>query len=422
MNDSKKRRSRKRASNLILPRPAKLIKAADIWPPVTEAELKFCEVPEVPRAIYRVPGDSAWFRGSKDAHRYYERSQRTLDQNAVLLNNRHFNTAGNTVLVAGSTQWQFIFGRDSQGGSGGGNGAGGPGTPDTQDGVEVQVDIKEHPLFKDLELPNLERKKTARTEVVGVRLTGLDKTGTRSDWARKDSIKQYIKRVAGAVAADPSLAPPEDSEYLVPGEIFLARRDNRYWTYDETRQPIIEAAAYLLADISGSMSARMKQLLFLFDWCCVTFLSMHYQGIKIVILGHTSGEPIQFATWEDLVKDKTSGGTVISPSLKWIREHARQNNPPAKVNCYLIQGGDGDNDRDDLEPSRLAYSDLLRDGFNHIIWEETDDGRIDSDHTRLMKDLAASHPRMIHVGKVYDEASVYNEFRLAYKKRGTKVA
>jgi uncharacterized sporulation protein YeaH/YhbH (DUF444 family) len=412
-----------RGAKLITPRRVQLIKAAEIWPPVSEDELKFCSVPPVPRGLYRVPGDSAWFRGSKDAHRFYERSRRENDTGQLILNNRHFDTAGNTVLVTGSTQWQFVFGRDNKGGGGGDGKAGGP---DGQEGVDVEVDIKDHPIFKDLELPNLERKKTARTEVVGVRLAGLDKTGTRSDWARKDSVKQYIRRVAGAVAADPSLAPDEDSDYLVPTELFLTRRDNRFWTYDETRQPIIEATAYLLTDKSGSMTERMFDFIYRFDWCAVTFLGMNYKGIKIVILGHTSGTPIEFADWSAMVKDKTSGGTVISPSIRWIRDHARQNNPAGKVNCYLIQGGDGDNFGADREASRIAYLDLINDGFNHIVWEETLEGnpsaQADSEHTRLMKQLANAHPSTIHVGKLSDLQSVVTEFRLAYKKRGSRLA
>jgi uncharacterized sporulation protein YeaH/YhbH (DUF444 family) len=419
-----------RGTKLITPRPARLITAAEIWPPVTEAELNFCEVPPVPRGIYRVPGDSAWFRGTKDAHRFYERSRREIDAAGSILNNRHFNTGGNTVMVTGSTQWQFIFGRDQKGGGGGKGGPGGGDSENSNDGVEVEVDIKEHPVFKDLELPNLERKKTARTEVVGVRLAGLDKTGTRSDWARKDSLKQYIKRVSGAVSADPSLAPAEDSDYLVPTEMFLTRRDNRFWTYDETRQPIIEATAYLLTDKSGSITQHMFDMIYLFDWCAVTFLRMNYPGIKIVILGHTHQEPIEFPDWEAMVTDKTTGGTVISPSLRWIRDHARQNNPANKVNCYLIQGGDGDNTASDNEPSRQAYLDLLADGFNHIVWEETGKAdqqfppgfaRRESDHTILMRQLAAAHPRMFHVGKIVDRESVFKEFRLAYKRRGGKV-
>jgi uncharacterized sporulation protein YeaH/YhbH (DUF444 family) len=426
MNDTKSEKPRSnQGGKLMTPRRQGLIKAAEIWPPVSEGELKFCEVPPVPRGIYRVPGDSAWFRGSKDAHRFYERSRRENDNTQLILNNRHFDTTGNTVLVTGSTQWRFVFGRDNKGSGGGGGKSGGPDSPNSQDGVDVEVDIKDHPVFKDLELPNLERKKTARTEVVGVRLAGLDKTGTRSDWARKDSVKQYIRRVAGAVAADPSLAPEEDSDYLVPMELFLTRRDNRFWTYDETRQPIIEATAYLLSDKSGSMTPVMFDLIYRFAWFAVTFLGMNYKGIKIIILGHTSGNPIEFANWEAMVKDKTSGGTVISPSIRWIRDHARQNNPAGKVNCYLIQGGDGDNYGADREPSRLAYLDLIQDGFNHIVWEETVEGspsNDDSEHTRLMKQLAAAHPRTIHVGKLSDPQSVITEFRLAYKKRGSRLA
>jgi uncharacterized sporulation protein YeaH/YhbH (DUF444 family) len=130
-----------------------------------------------------------------------------------------------------------------------------------------------------------------------------------------------------------------------------------------------------------------------------------------------------------MTADRTSGGTVISPSLKWIRADAQQNNPPGKVNCYLIQGGDGDNYGSDSEICRREYNGMIDDGFNHIVWEETvGDGGFDmwgnsvsqrdSDHTRLMKQLAAEQPRNYHVGKLTDRESVFKEFRLAYKKRG----
>jgi uncharacterized sporulation protein YeaH/YhbH (DUF444 family) len=410
-------------TKLTTSRPGSSVKASDIWPPVTESELKLCQPEPVIRAIYRLPGDSGWFRGTKDAHRFYARSQREIKQNLGVINNRHFSTAGDTIMVTGATPWQFIFGRDNKG-AGGKGGPGGGGT-NSNDGVEVEVDVKDHPLFKDLELPNLERKKTARTEVLGVRMAGLDKTGTRSDWARKDSMRNMIKRTAATT--DPQHMP-DDGELLVPDDAFFARRDNRYWTYDETRQPIIEATVYLLTDKSASMGPSEFELIYLFNYCAITFLRMNYKFINIVILGHTHEQPIEYASWEAMTKDRTTGGTMISPSLRWIREHARVNYPPQKVNCYLIQGGDGDNSESDVADCRPAYMDLINDGFNHIVWMETSPGKSttgfyvagDSKQTELFKKLAAAHPRLFHWGILKNRESVFLEFRRAYKRGGSK--
>jgi uncharacterized sporulation protein YeaH/YhbH (DUF444 family) len=256
-------------------------------------------------------------------------------------------------------------------------------------------------------------------------MAGLDKTGTRSDWARKDSMRNMIKRT---VATTDARHMREDSDLLVPDGAFFARRDNRYWTYDETRQPIIEATVYLLTDKSASMGASEFELIYLFNHCAITFLRMNYKFINIVILGHTHDQPIEFPDWEAMTKDRTTGGTMISPSLRWIREHARVNYPPQKVNCYLIQGGDGDNSDSDVADCRPAYMDLINDGFNHIVWMETSPGKSttgfyaagDSKQTELLKKLAAAHPRLFHWGILKNRESVFSEFRRAYKRGGSK--
>lgn len=72
--------------------------------------------------------------------------------------------------------------------------------------------------------------------------------------------------------------------------------------------------------------------------------------------------------------------------------------------------------------------DLINDGFNHIVWMETSPGKSrsgffpsgDSNQTELFKKLAAAHPKLFHWGILRDQASVYSEFRRAYKRGGAK--
>jgi len=408
----------------------RLIRPEEIWPPVGPEGLKLCEPPPlVEAAIYAPPGASPWMRGPKDAHRFYERSRRQVKASEVIINNRLFNTDGPPVVVSGAVQWQFIFGRDRKGGGGGGAGPGGDGSADGQRDETVQVDLDELLDIKNLELPNMERKKLARTEVTGLRISGLDTHGTRGDWARKDSVRRFIKRAAALTSANPELAPPEDSEFLIDVEkIPFARRDNQFWTYDTIKQPIFEAAVYLLTDKSGSMTKEMLENAYLFDYLTIYFLSKHYKHIHIYILGHTSSDPILYPSWKAMVDDKITGGTVISPSLKWIRKHARENHPPQKVNCYLVQCGDGDNYSSDLDPSRTEYNGLIDDGFNYIIFEETVGsnsfggwgGDRWSDQSRLLQDMKPRKPGYFHVGKISDRASVFSEVKAEFKKRPAK--
>jgi uncharacterized sporulation protein YeaH/YhbH (DUF444 family) len=399
-------------------RPSVDIKAGDIWPPVAEKDLVFCPAPPpVPRATVRSPGQFAWFRGPADAARYVERSKRkkpvTVDD---ILNNRIFelDLERLSTQVSGDTQWKFIFGRDRKGGGGGGKGPGGQGNSDSENDFDIEVDTNEaeEELFRRLELPRLIRKRSTETEMVGLRISGLDKTGARADLARKDTIREYFKRATAAVAADPEFVPDPESNLLVPvDKLALAKRDFRYWQCEEIRQPITKATVYLLIDRSGSVTKEMLDLSFLFNSLLVRFLMKQYKHLRLVFLGHTDGAPKEYATWDEMITDRWSGGTVFSPSLRWILDHAQGNGYLATDNCYLFQGSDGDNIVSDTQPSLAAYRALLDAGFAFIAYQETPmlPGRW-AEGGMSLRTLGSPYAERIHVGSLSTRGDVLREF------------
>jgi hypothetical protein len=417
---------------LVTPRRRSLIKPEDIWPPVSADDLKFCAPPPlVAPGVYRAPGQFAWFRGPKDGARWLERSQREKTDAATILNNRLFSVEGDkiTVHVTGDTQWKFIFGRDPKGGGGGGGGrkAGKDGDSQTEFEIEMTQEEIDNLLFKGLELPNLIGKKSQVTELTGVRIEGLGKTGARSEWARKDTVRQFIKRVASIVAADPAQTYEIDvsSGFLLPvDKLPLSRLDQRYWQLAEVREPVSQALVYILVDRSGSVTQQMLELMYLFGFLLIRFLTRHYKHLKIVILGHTSDEPTEFPDWESLVKDRMTGGTTFSPSLKWIRRHAQEGNYLQTHNCYLAQGSDGDNYGADNQLSMREYMGMLDDGFNYIMFTELANSAMQgwSDGARLLRDqIPEKYRKSIHVGRVYDRPSVFSEFQKALAKDAARV-
>jgi uncharacterized sporulation protein YeaH/YhbH (DUF444 family) len=373
----------------------------------------------------RYPGQFAWFRGPKDAARWYERNKKKGAAPAdLLLNNRIFDVEGEgmTVHVHGDEQWQFIFGRDDGKAGGSGSGAG-KGGKDGDAGFDIHISPEDLDkiLFEGLELPKMIRKKSTETEMVGLKLAGLDKTGSRSDWARKETVREYFKRAAGAIAADPRLAPLPGSGLLVPADkLPLARRDFRFWQYDSVRQPITKCTVYILVDRSGSMTEEALKLIFLYDYLLVRFLTRHYKFIRIVFLGHTSDEPKQYADWEEMRKDRLSGGTKFSPALKWVLDHARSNGYLASDNCYLFQGSDGDNWQDDESSSLGYYRQMIDSGFNFIFYTNAETPYGSGSWPDSVAGLPEPYRSQIHVGRLTDQASVLREFQNALRKNAAR--
>jgi uncharacterized sporulation protein YeaH/YhbH (DUF444 family) len=405
-----------------------------IWPPLEPGEeLTIVEAPPVAPAIYRGPGHVwAHFRGTEDAHRFWERAQAqaplTLE---TVINNRHFQIddleQGIRFKATGTTQWEYVFGRTPKRKRGDGSG----GKDGSQDGdgqipFEILIDPKklEEFLFKGLELPHMEGKKAAaETELAGMKLVGLGRHGTHADFERYESLKHYILSIASFLLEHPEMMPPEDSELLVPVDMIPPdkARDFWYWQFDEERRPISQAAVYLLTDISGSMTQEMRTLAYKIAYLVIRFLQGRYEKLKIIILGHTSGDPIEYPNWQAMVDDKQTGGTVISKSLQWIRKHAWANNPPNAWNCYGCQAGDGDNYGSDNALCLKALKALFDDGFNFwFFWETLDqmpwNGRW-SAYADALRQLDKKYFDMVYIGRIINDKTLVEEFRKAFTKR-----
>ncbi len=408
------------------------IPANRIWPPVAAEDLVLCDPPApVEQGVYLPPGSFSFDRGPVDAMRYFERSARNVKPLTIdeILNNRIFDIDNEALKrhVVGEIQWRFIFGRDQGGGGGGGSGKGsGKSQGDGESGIDIDYDKEEieDTLFKNLELPNLIKKKAApQSEVVGHKLSGLGPAGSRAELSLKDSLRRRARRVAALMSSNPELKPPADSPFLVPpiSEIPLARRDKRYWQFEEIREPITQAVLYALVDRSPSVDEAMLKNIYLFYNLKFRFLKKNYKHVELVMVAHGT-KHVLCATEDEFRTVKVDMGTAFRDSLQFIRQHALETYNPDSWNCYLDQATDGDMS-DSEDEMRKDYRDLIDAGFNYITYLEVTSessgrsGRISWDKGgRAIQGLPQPYLQDVYLAKIWNKQTVFEEFVKSLRK------
>ncbi len=197
--------------------------------------------------------------------------------------------------------------------------------------LEFKIDDIIDWLWEDLRLPNLQTR-TGATEDSDWKREGWDRRGARSRLDRRRSLREAVKR--RAQGASPAGFTDEDLRLRQ-----LTRR----------RQPATRAAVFFLLDVSGSMTARDRQLAKTFFFWVVAGLRREYRYLDTVFVAHTT------EAWEfneaDFFKVTGSGGTVTSTGLAKVREIVEARFNPASCNVYLFYASDGDNAVDDRDPA-----------------------------------------------------------------------
>ena len=262
-----------------------------------------------------------------------------------------------------------------------------------QDIYEVDLTIEEltKMMLEDLELPFLENKD--KTEIITrhIEYTDLRKKGPISNWAKRQTVLQNIRRKAC------SGEPPEFGQ--------LTEDDMRFHTWDEKIQRHSNAVVYLMMDRSGSMDDHKRYLCKATFWWLCRFLETKYDNVEVVFIAHDY--EAKFVPEKDFFTISNDGGTRCSSAYRLAWEDIQQKRPATVWNVYCFHFSDGDNIFDDNEECvRLVKEMLGRVNmfcYGEVAWENQNW----KDSSGLITALdEIEHARMM-TATLYDKDDVY---------------
>ena len=209
--------------------------------------------------------------------------------------------------------------------------------------VEITLNELADYLFRDLELPELERKKLKVIKSERFKRHGYRKQGIRPRLDKKKSVINRIKRKAATQRLDNDIT--EES-------FVFHENDLEYRHIKKSTKEASNAVIFFIMDISGSMTHDKKFLARSFYFLIYQFLRYRYENIEIVFISH------DVAAYE--VNEKqfftrgTGGGTLVSSALQKTIEIISQRFHPDMWNVYCFQCSDGDNWPEDVIPCNEA--------------------------------------------------------------------
>jgi uncharacterized protein len=250
---------------------------------------------------------------------------RSLDEYKIRYNydkNKHVGQ-GN-----GDSQIGDVIAKDgSQGAQGPGKGQGAGDQPG-EDYYEAEVSIMdlEQALFKELELPNLQRKEIDQNVVENIEFNDIRRTGLMGNIDKKRTMLAAYKR--NAMAGKPSFHPiyPEDLKFK---------------TWNEVVKPESKAVVLAMMDTSGSMGIWEKYMARSFFFWMTRFLRTKYETVDIEFIAHHTEAKV--VSEEDFFSKGESGGTICSSAYRKALELIHEKYQPSRYNIYPFHFSDGDN-------------------------------------------------------------------------------
>ena len=206
--------------------------------------------------------------------------------------------------------------------------------------VEVTLEELTEYLFKDLNLPELEKKQMKEIMSQQYRRKGYRNEGIRPRLSKKESAKRRIKRKKAAERA--GTYDPESDENFT-----FIENDLRYKHIKKDTKYATNACIFFVMDVSGSMSKQKKYLARSFFFLLYHFIRSKYEKTEIVFVSHDTQA---YEVDEDKFFNRgSSGGTLVSPALNYVLEQAEKRFNPKSWNIYTFHCSDGDNWLSDME-------------------------------------------------------------------------
>lgn len=249
---------------------------------------------------------------------------RSLDEYKIRYNydkNKHVGQGD------GDSQVGDVIARDGAGQPGAGKGQGAGDQPG-EDYYEAEVSLAEleEALFRELELPNLQRKNDHELIVEDIEFNDIRKTGLMGNIDKKKTLMSAFKR--NALSGNPSFHPiyPEDLKFK---------------TWNEKVRYESKAVVLAMMDTSGSMGIWEKYMARSFFFWMTRFLRTKYEKVEIEFIAHHTEAKV--VTEEEFFSKGESGGTICSSAYRKALELINQKYSPSQYNIYPFHFSDGDN-------------------------------------------------------------------------------
>ncbi len=216
--------------------------------------------------------------------------------------------------------------------------------------VELTLEQVAEYLFKDLELPNFEKKKDSQVVSKKIRRKGYRTKGIRPRLDKKKSAIQRIKRMKKEEFSGKREVDSDES-------FSFMERDLRYKHYAVKEKKSSNAVIFFLMDISGSMGKTKKFLSRSFFFLLYSFIRSRYDKVEIVFIAYES--QAYEVDEKSFFERGSSGGTIASSGVKMVNEIIDARYHPSSWNIYTFHASDGDNWPSDNETVREAVENCL---------------------------------------------------------------
>ncbi|MCG7335457.1 sporulation protein YhbH [Sporosarcina sp. ACRSM] len=192
--------------------------------------------------------------------------------------------------------------------------------------AEVSIAEIEEALFKELELPNLERKDHAETTTDKIEFNDIRKKGLIGNIDKKRTILSAVKR--NAMKGKAEIAPFHND-------------DLRFKTWNEVQKPESKAIVLAMMDTSASMGNFEKFIARSFFFWMTKFLRSKYESVEIEFIAHHTEAKV--VTEDDFFTKGESGGTICSSAYLKALELVKEKYHPSRYNIYPFHFSDGEN-------------------------------------------------------------------------------
>ena len=219
-----------------------------------------------------------------------------------------------------------------------------PGKQPGQDIYDAEISVEEltDMMLEDLGLPWMEDKEKKELIIKHIEYTDIRKKGPMSNWAKRRTVMENIKR--NASHNDPTFHD-------------LKEDDMRFITWNEKIEKHSNAVVYLMMDRSGSMDDHKRYLCKATFWWLCRFLEKAYTNVEVVFIAHDYEAKI--VPEKDFFTLSNDGGTKCSSAYELAWKDIRESRPENMWNVYCFHFSDGDNGDEDNEVCAKLVKEML---------------------------------------------------------------
>lgn len=247
--------------------------------------------------------------------------------------------------------------------------------------AEISVEELTAMMLEDIGLPWLKDKERKEVITTHIEYTDLRKKGPLSNWAKRQTVMENIKRNA----IENGQAKFKD----------LKESDMRFRTWNERIERNSNAVVYLMMDRSGSMDDHKRYLCKATFWWLCRFLEKLYDNVEVVFIAHDWEAKI--VPEKDFFTISNSGGTRCSSAYELAWKDIQECRPDNVWNVYCFHFSDGDNIMPDDERCKEIVTEMLE-RVNMVAYGEVayENAGWRGDKSSLMSALRSiQHPHMM---------------------------